>query len=128
MQITLDRLDHMVMPCRDVEAIADFYVRALDMEKVIFGDGRLAPHFGWQKINLQEAGNYSGLHAPQNLAGTQDFCLITAPPIADIKRELETRGIDIIAGPVERTGAGGVLSSIYFRDLEGNLVEISNYD
>ena len=52
MQITLDRLDHMVMPCRDVEAIADFYVRALDMEKVIFGDGRLALHFGWQKINL----------------------------------------------------------------------------
>lgn len=127
MRIELDRLDHLVMPCGDVESMADFYVRALDMEKVTFGDGRLALHFGGQKINLQTAGAYNGLHAPNHLAGTQDFCLISPLPVADIKAELESRGIEVIEGPVERTGARGTLTSIYFRDPENNLVEISNY-
>lgn len=127
MRIELDRLDHLVMPCDDVEAMAAFYVQALDMEKVTFGDGRLALHFGGQKINLQTAGGYAGLHAPKHLPGTQDFCLISPTPVTQIKSELLARGINVIEGPVERIGAQGILNSIYFRDPEGNLVEISNY-
>ena len=128
MRIEIDRLDHLVMPCGDVEAMAGFYVHALDMEKVTFGDGRLALHFGRQKINLQTAGGYSGLHAPQHLAGTQDFCLISTTPVIEIKAELQARGIDVSEGPVARAGAIGTLTAIYFRDPEDNLVEISNYD
>ncbi|MDP6342783.1 MAG: VOC family protein [Alphaproteobacteria bacterium] len=125
--IELDRLDHFVMPCGDVEAVAAFYVQALDMEKVVFGKGRVALHFGRQKINLQPAGGYPGLHAPNHLAGTQDFCLISPTPLEQVKAELEARGVELIEGPVPRSGAMGEMTSLYFRDPEGNLVEISNY-
>jgi catechol 2,3-dioxygenase-like lactoylglutathione lyase family enzyme len=125
--IEIDHLDHMVMPCRNVEAIADFYVKALDMRCEQFDDGRLALHFGNQKINLQVAGGYAGLHAPNHLPGTQDFCLISTTPVDEVKRILEARGVTVIEGPVRRTGAAGTLSSVYFRDPEDNLVEISNY-
>jgi catechol 2,3-dioxygenase-like lactoylglutathione lyase family enzyme len=90
------------MPCGDVDAMAYFYVRTLGMEKVTFGDGRLALYFGGQKINLLAAGGYAGLHTLNHLAGTQDICLISTIAVAEIKRELGARGIDIVEGPVER--------------------------
>ena len=102
MRITLDRLDNLVLPCGDVDAMAYFHVRTLGMEKVTFGDGRLALYFGGQEINLLTAGGYAGLHALNHLAGTQDICLISTIAVVEIKRELEARGIDIIEGPVER--------------------------
>lgn len=124
---SIARVDHFVMPCSDVDAIAEFYVNALGVEKIVFDGGRLAIRLGGQKINLQPAGAYDGLHAPRHLPGTQDFCLVSDTPVAEVKRDLEEKGIEIIAGPVPRTGAAGQLSSIYFRDPDGNLVEISNY-
>lgn len=125
--IDLSHLDHLVMPCKNPEAIADFYVRVLDMRREVFGDGRLALHFGNQKINPQTAGGFEGLRAMNHLSGTQDFCLIASTPVSEVKRLLEERGIEIIEGPVKRTGAKGTLNSIYFRDPEENLVEIANY-
>lgn len=120
-------IDHFVMPCKNVEAIADFYERALDMRREMFGDGRLALHFGNQKINLQPAGGFDGLRAMNHLSGTQDFCLIADTPIDDVKQTLEARGVEIIEGPVTRTGAAGPITSVYLRDPEGNLVEIANH-
>jgi catechol 2,3-dioxygenase-like lactoylglutathione lyase family enzyme len=125
--IVLSHLDHFVMPCKNVEAIADFYVQALDMRREVFGDGRLALHFGSQKINLQPAGGFEGLRAMNHLSGTQDFCLIAETPVADVKKLLEDRGIEVIEGPITRTGASGPITSIYLRDPEENLVEIANY-
>lgn len=125
--IALSHLDHFVMPCKNVAAIADFYVAALDMRQETFGDGRVALHFANQKINLQPAGGFDGLRAMNHLSGTQDFCLIAQTPVAEVKRLLEARGIEVIAGPVERTGAAGTITSVYFRDPEENLVEIANY-
>lgn len=125
--VSIVRVDHFVMPCSDVEAIADFYVEALGVEKIIFDGGRVAIQLGGQKVNLQPAGGYAGLHAPQHLPGTQDFCLVSDTPVAEVRQTLEAKGIEVIAGPVPRTGAVGQLSSVYFRDPDGNLVEISNY-
>jgi catechol 2,3-dioxygenase-like lactoylglutathione lyase family enzyme len=125
-QITLGHLDHFVIPCRDVEEMAAFYERALDMRREVFDGGRISLHFGRQKINLQPAGRYDGLTAAAHLPGTQDFCLLAETPVADVKRLLEARGIELITGLVERTGAQGPISSLYFRDPDGNLVEIAN--
>ena len=125
--IGIARVDHFVMPCSDVEMIADFYVRVLGVEKIVFDKGRLAIRLGTQKINLQPAGKYPGLCAPNHLPGTQDFCLVSETPIGEVKRQLEDKGVEVIEGPVPRTGAAGQLSSVYFRDPDGNLVEISNY-
>ena len=125
--IKLSHVDHFVLPCKNVEKIADFYERTLGMRRQMFGDGRLALHFGNQKINLQPAGGFDGLRAMNHLSGTQDFCLIADTPIADVKQTLEAHGVEIIEGPVTRTGATGPITSIYLRDPEENLIEIANY-
>lgn len=125
-KITLSHLDHFVIPCRDVEEMAAFYERALDMRRETFDGGRMSLHFGRQKINLQPAGRYDGLTAADHLSGTQDFCLIAETPVAEVKRLLEARGIELITDLVQRTGAQGLITSVYFRDPDGNLVEISN--
>lgn len=125
-KITLSHLDHFVIPCRDVEEMAAFYERALDMHREVFDGGRISLHFGRQKINLQPAGRYDGLTAVDHLPGTQDFCLIAETPVAEVKSLLEARGIKPITELVQRTGAQGPITSVYFRDPDGNLVEISN--
>ena len=124
--IPIARLDHFVMPCRDVDISADFYVRVLGATKVTFGEGRIAIQLGSQKVNLQPSGRCEGLCAPNHLPGTQDFCVITEMPLGEVKAALEAQGIEIIEGPVQCTGARGPLKSLYFRDPDGNVVEISN--
>jgi len=98
--IPIARLDHFVMPCRDVDIIADFYVRVLGATKVTFGEGRIAIQLGSQKVNLQPSGRFEGLCAPNHLPGTQDFCVITEMPLGKVKAALEAQGIEIIEGPV----------------------------
>ena len=124
--IILSHLDHFVIPCRDVEEMAAFYEHALDMRRELFNGGRISLHFGRQKINLQPAGRYDGLTAVEHIPGTQDFCLIAETPMAEVKKTLEARGIEPITDLVQRTGARGLITSVYFRDPDGNLVEISN--
>jgi len=119
-------LDHFVLTCADVEATVDFYVRALGMVAETFGAGRRALRFGDQKINLHQKGKEFEPKARIATAGSGDFCLLSEVPVTEIAAHLAAEGIEVFEGPVPRTGATGRLSSIYFRDPDGNLVEVAN--
>jgi catechol 2,3-dioxygenase-like lactoylglutathione lyase family enzyme len=117
-------LDHLVLTVADPEATVAFYER-LGMRREVFGDGRLALRFGEQKINLHRAGAEFEPHAAVPKAGSADFCLLIEGPLADVERELRDAEIPVELGPVERTGATRPLRSLYLRDPDGNLVELS---
>lgn len=117
-------LDHIVLTCADPDATVAFYER-LGMTREEFGEGRLALHFGDQKLNLHQAGSEFRPHAATPLPGTADLCLLIDGPIADAIAHLEREGIPIEEGPVDRTGAVGPLRSVYVRDPDGNLVELA---
>ena len=110
----------------DIDAIATFYTTYLGMEKRIFGDNRVALHFGDQKINLHPAGWDYEPKARVSTPGSADLCFIVSERVDSLQTKLALRGVDIIEGPVERTGATGRLRSIYIRDPDGNLIELSN--
>jgi catechol 2,3-dioxygenase-like lactoylglutathione lyase family enzyme len=122
----IDHLDHLVLTVADVDATVAFYTRVLGMEAVEFGGGRRALAFGPSKINLHEAGREIEPKAERPTPGSADLCLITLDPIEQVRRELAEAGVAVEQGPVERTGARGPLLSVYLRDPDGNLVEISN--
>jgi len=117
-------LDHVVLTVADPEATVAFYER-LGMRRETFGEGRLALRFGEQKINLHTAGAEFEPHARRPVPGSEDLCLLVEGPIEDVKRELRAAGIEIELGPVDRTGATRPLRSVYVRDPDGNLVELS---
>ncbi|MDH3669152.1 MAG: VOC family protein [Paracoccaceae bacterium] len=119
-------IDHFVLTCADMEATVAFYQRALGMEAETFGAGRRALKFGDQKINLHQTGAELKPNARVATAGSGDFCLLSDVPVTEITDHLAAEGIDVFEGPVPRTGATGPLSSIYFRDPDGNLIEVSN--
>jgi len=123
----LARLDHLVLTVRDIEATCQFYSRVLGMEIVTFGGDRHALTFGSQKINLHEAGHEFAPHAETPLPGSADLCFISAIPLASVIDHLRACAIPILEGPVERTGAIGKMRSIYLRDPDQNLIEISEY-
>ena len=124
--MTLEKLDHFVLPVSDIDTIATFYTTYLGMEKRVFGEGRVALHFGDQKINLHPAGWDYEPKARVSMAGTGDLCFIVSEPVEALQKKLIQRGAEIIKGPVLRTGATGCLRSIYIRDPDGNLIELSN--
>ena len=124
--MTLEKLDHLVLPVSDIDAIATFYTTYLGMEKRIFGDNRVALHFGDQKINLHPADWDYEPKARVSIAGSADLCFIVSERVESLQTKLVQLGVDIIEGPVERTGATGCLHSIYIRDPDGNLIELSN--
>jgi catechol 2,3-dioxygenase-like lactoylglutathione lyase family enzyme len=117
-------LDHLVLTVADPEATVAFYER-LGMRAETFAGGRLALRFGSQKVNLHRAGAEFEPHARQPVAGSADFCLLVEGPLEDVGRELAEAGIPVELGPVERTGAEGPIRSLYLRDPDGNLVELS---
>jgi catechol 2,3-dioxygenase-like lactoylglutathione lyase family enzyme len=121
------RLDHLVLTVADIGKTCEFYTKALGMEVVTFGDGRTALHFGQQKINLHPADNIPGLVADKPTPGSGDLCFITETPLAEVVEHLGRCGVTIIAGPGPRAGAIGTIQSVYFRDPDQNLVEVSNY-
>ena len=124
----IDRIDHFVLTVRDLDATVDFYTRVLGMELVTFGPlGRKALSFGRQKINLHVAGKEFEPKAKSPGPGTADFCLITGTPLAEVQAHLASHGVPVEEGPVPRAGATGPITSVYLRDPDGNLVEISNY-
>jgi catechol 2,3-dioxygenase-like lactoylglutathione lyase family enzyme len=123
----VDRIDHFVLTVRDVEATCDFYSRVLGMEVEEFEGGRRTLRFGWQKINLHQAGAEFEPKAEKPTPGSGDFCLVTDVLLQSVVEHLESCGVEIIEGPISRTGATGRLESVYFRDPDGNLVEVSNY-
>ncbi len=127
MSIVIDRLDHLVLTVRDVEATCAFYTRVLGMTVVEFGEGRKALCFGQQKFNLHTAGKEFEPKAERPTPGSADLCLISPTPLAAIIAHLEICGIAVEEGPIARTGAVGPITSVYFRDPDDNLIEVSNY-
>ena len=127
MRIVIDRLDHLVLTVRDIEASCDFYARVLGMEIVRFGANRTALAFGAQKINLHEAGRELEPKADRPTPGSGDICLIASTPLEAVIEHLHACGVTIIEGPAAKTGATGPIRSVYFRDPDANLVEVSNY-
>jgi catechol 2,3-dioxygenase-like lactoylglutathione lyase family enzyme len=125
--IKIDRIDHVVLTVFDIERTLDFYQRVLGMEPVTFAGGRRGLSFGRQKVNLHQAGREFEPKALKPAPGTMDFCLITETPLAEVMESLKANGVAIIQGPVDKTGATGPIKSVYFRDPDGNLVEVSNY-
>ena len=127
-EIRIDRIDHIVLTVRDIAATCQFYTQILGMREVTFNGSRKTLVFGNQKINLHEAGNEFEPKAHRPVPGSADLCLITTTPMPAVIAHLRTHGVEIIEGPVRRTGAQGAISSIYFRDLDGNLIEVARYD
>jgi catechol 2,3-dioxygenase-like lactoylglutathione lyase family enzyme len=123
----IEAIDHIVFTVKNVDATCEFYQRVLGMEVATFGEGRKALSFGRQKINLHQWGKELEPKAAAPAPGTQDICLITQKPISDVAKHINGCGIEIEDGPVRRTGATGPILSIYFRDPDNNLIEVSNY-
>ncbi|MGK2868250.1 MAG: VOC family protein [Mycobacterium sp.] len=137
MTFTVDRIDHVVLNCRDLDTTVDWYVRVLGMRREEFGgersDGgttgpvRIALVFGQQKLNVRPTGAQNWVTAAVDAPGSLDLCFITDADAADIGDHLRARGAQITEGPVTRTGALGPMTSHYCRDPEGNLVEVATY-
>ena len=123
----IDRIDHLVLTVQNIEATCDFYVRVLGMQLVTFGNGRKALQFGEQKINLHEAGKEFEPKAMKPTPGSGDICFITSVPLKEVIEHIRSQEIEIVEGPVRRTGAIGPIESVYVRDPDGNLVEVGNY-
>ena len=130
MRFTVDRLDHLVINCVDVELTASWYQRVLGMEREEFADGqRTALKFGGQKINLRphDSDPRAWLTGVNSNPGAADLCFVTAVGPEDVVEHLHSCGIAIEAGPVAKEGALGTIQSVYCRDPDGNLIEISSY-
>ncbi len=129
MSVAIDRIDHFVLTVRDLEASLHFYELVLGARivKPPGGQGATAVAFGRQKINLHVTGHEFEPKATHPTPGAGDFCLITEAPIAEVMAHLEECGVAVEAGPVPRHGALGAMMSVYFRDPDGNLVEVARY-
>jgi len=123
----IERIDHIVLTVKDIDSTCRFYSRALGMEVVTFGEGRKALSFGAQKLNLHEAGREVEPKADRPTPGSADMCLVTVTPIEDVIRHLRSVGVPVLEGPVRRTGATGPMVSVYVRDPDRNLIEVSSY-
>ncbi|EPV4125324.1 VOC family protein [Salmonella enterica subsp. enterica serovar Infantis] len=123
----IDRIDHLVLTVSDISTTIRFYEEVLGFSAVTFKQNRKTLIFGAQKINLHQQEMEFEPKASRPTPGSADLCFITSTPINDVVSEILQAGISIIEGPVERTGATGEIMSIYIRDPDGNLIEISQY-
>ena len=123
----IDAVDHLVLTVKDIEATCAFYTKAMGMNVVNFGEGRKALAFGSQKINLHQQAKEFEPKAHRPTPGSGDFCLITSVALPEVIAHLKACDVHLIEGPVKRTGAVGTLLSVYFRDPDLNLIEVSNY-
>lgn len=127
MKMKVDRIDHLVLTVRDIDSTCEFYSRVLGMEEVTFGGGRRALRFGGQKINLHQAGKEFEPKALKPTPGSADICFTTDVPVEQVIAHLKSHSVEIVEGPVHREGARGPIESVYVRDPDGNLIEVSNY-
>lgn len=125
MRIT--RLDHLVLTVDDLDRTIRFYRDVLGMQPVVFAGGRTALNFGESKINLHQAGQEFEPKAARPIPGSADLCLIVDGDLTDVQAHLQHHAITIEEGPVERTGALGSMTSVYIRDPDHNLIELSSY-
>ena len=122
----IQQVDHLVLTVLDIDASCEFYHQVLGMDIVEFGEGRKALAFGLQKINLHRYGEELEPHAAHPAPGTADMCFLTSVPLDDFVRRCRENNVEIVEGPVERTGAQGPILSVYLRDPDGNLIEVAN--
>ncbi|WP_203073799.1 VOC family protein [Falsiroseomonas ponticola] len=130
MRFAVDRLDHLVITCRDVETSAGWYQRVLGMEREEFGEQRrTALRFGGQKLNLRpkEATQQAWFSSVVAEPGTQDLCFVVTVDADDIVSHLRGCGVQVELGPVPKQGALGPMTSVYCRDPDGNLIEVATY-
>jgi catechol 2,3-dioxygenase-like lactoylglutathione lyase family enzyme len=126
--VVIDRIDHLVLTVADLDQTVAFYVRVLGMQPVTFGAGRRALRFGRHKLNLHQAGHERAPKARRPTPGSVDVCLVTTTPLARLVAHLRACDVQVEEGPVAMTGATGPITSVYFRDPDGNLIEVSTYD
>jgi catechol 2,3-dioxygenase-like lactoylglutathione lyase family enzyme len=124
--LKIDAIDHVVLTVKNIETTCAFYTRVLGMKEVTFSGGRKALAFGAQKFNLHETGKEFDPKAEHATPGSGDFCFLTSTPIVEVIQHLRDSHVPILDGPVRRTGAIGPLLSVYFRDPDLNLIEVSN--
>ena len=122
----IEAIDHIVLTVKDINASCEFYVRALGMRVTSFCDDRKSLSFGVQKINLHQYGQEFEPKAKKPTPGSADLCFVTGVPLSEVIEHLRVNGVEILEGPVQRTGAVGPIKSVYLRDPDGNLVEVSN--
>ncbi len=127
MALTVDRIDHVVLNCRDVEQTAEWYERVLGLRREVFGEGRVALLFGIQKINLRPTGAPDWATGAVDAPGSLDLCFIAGMSADDVGAHLRASGVQITEGPVTKTGAMGPMTSHYCRDPDGNLIEVATY-
>ena len=130
MKFTVDRLDHIVINCKDIEISASWFQRVLGMEREDFGeDRRTALKFGGQKINLRphDQDRHTWISGQSTEPGHADVCFITAVGPDQVVDHLQNCRVAIELGPIEREGALGAIQSVYCRDPDGNLIEIASY-
>jgi catechol 2,3-dioxygenase-like lactoylglutathione lyase family enzyme len=127
MAININHIDHIVLTVKDIEVTCEFYKQAFGMEVVTFEGDRKALTFGSQKINLHEQGKEFTPRAQHPTPGSADLCFITYTPLTEVIKHLNRWGVLIIEGPIQRSGATRPILSVYFRDPDLNLIEVSNY-
>ncbi|TWW54300.1 glyoxalase domain-containing protein 5-like [Takifugu flavidus] len=125
--VEVSHLDHLVLTVHSVPDTVNFYTTTLGMQVITFKGNRKALGFGQQKFNLHQLGQEFEPKAKHPTSGSADLCLITRTPLAQVAAHLKACGVEIEEGPVERTGAVGTITSLYFRDPDHNLIEVSNY-
>ncbi|WP_433872199.1 VOC family protein [Saccharopolyspora sp. CA-218241] len=126
--ISIDRVDHLVLTVADVDRAMEFYEQVLGMTPVIFPDDRRAVSFGQQTIKLHAASELVAPTAMHPVPGSANLCFITEGVLSDVQEHLRAHDVRIEEGPVSRTGSTGPITSLYFRDPDGNLIEIGRYD
>jgi catechol 2,3-dioxygenase-like lactoylglutathione lyase family enzyme len=124
----VDHIDHLVLTVSSIAKTCEFYANVLGMEIVRFAGNRNALVFGTQKINLHEQGKEFDPKAQYPTPGSADLCFITKAPLTDVMDHLMRYSVEILEGPVKRTGAVGQMVSVYFRDPDMNLIEVSSYE
>lgn len=120
-------LDHLVLTVASIETTCQFYQSALNFEVITVGENRKALQFGHQKINLHQVGKEFEPKAYHPTVGSADLCFIAETPLEEVIKHLQQLNIKIVEGPIQRTGAVGKIVSVYLRDPDQNLIEISNY-
>ena len=127
MGISIERIDHFVITVSDIDKTINFYKRVLGMSVIAFANDRKALRFGNQKINIHQAGKEMKPNAQNAAMGTADVCFISDHPLETVQNHLQSEHIHIEYGPIEQHGAVGIMDSVYFRDPDGNLIEVGVY-
>ncbi|MBN2031907.1 MAG: VOC family protein [Deltaproteobacteria bacterium] len=126
--MNIKAIDHIVLTVKNIDSTCAFYAQVLGMHVTTFDKSRKALSFGTQKINLHQHGQESEPKASKPTPGSADLCFVTAVPLSDVIEHLKLNCVELLEGPVQRTGAVGAVLAVYFRDPDGNLIEVLNYE